>query len=445
MSKSSAILSLWLGVLLLAGSGQSVWADQRDVALLGLVDHLNDQVQPIEDHGLAMRPFYLNLIELITEQPRTLIRICHFGESLIEKDLVSGPTRRLLQNRFGDGGHGFVRLSWTKPWYNHQDVWMKLSLEWINQETWQSVNPGLSNSFGLGGPVSSSFKKGAEARYGTVKSEPGNRISRLELLTMQTPEGGDISVVADDEPALTFKTAAEEPGCAWAEVRVPDGAHKFTIMAQDKNVRLFGVIMENDGPGVVYDALGVNGLNVDTLLQIDRTALVDQLRHRRPALVILSFGVDESQMKNLEPEDYQYRVGQVIRLFQDALPKSSIMLMGPLDQAKKRGRKLIPTPNIDKIDQAQRLAAAETGAAFWSAYKAMGGKGSMVDWAKAKPRLADIDLIHPSAQGSELLGDMLYRALVRGLVDFLIEAGLPPITEASPIDDPLVKLEPLKN
>lgn len=50
------------------------------------------------------------------------------------------------------------------------------------------------------------------------------------------------------------------PRSAFTGVSAPQtGANTFEVKTQSGNVRLFGAVLENDGTGVVYDSLGVNG------------------------------------------------------------------------------------------------------------------------------------------------------------------------------------------
>ena len=414
-------------------------ADERELTLVGLADFAPGDVQPIEDPAGHMAAFYGSLAATTAGGTGHVTRICHFGDSLIEMDLLSGPARRILQKRFGDAGHGFVRVSWTKPWYRHQDVEVKLSSKWINHEQWQTKSPSPSNLFGMGGPVSIAFKKGATARYGTVRGEIGSTVSRLEVLALESPDGGRFAV---DTAAgkRVFNTRESAVHSASAVVHVTRGPNKFEIEALDANVRLFGVILENDGPGVVYDALGINGIGVAVFSEVDTTEFVRQLQHRSPALLVLGLGSNDASDKALNLGDYRRRVTRAVTLLKENLPQTSILLMGPLDRGIKKGGALVSMPKLQQVVQVQREVAAEQQIAFWSAFDAMGGEGSMGRWYRSSPRLGAGDLMHPTEAGSEALGEMFARALLGGMADFIRERQIPdaPIREA----DPLPVLEP---
>jgi lysophospholipase L1-like esterase len=60
--------------------------------------------------------------------------------------------------------------------------------------------------------------------------------------------------------------------------------------------------------------------------------------------------------------------------------------------------------------EAQRRAALEVGAAFWSSYAAMGGSGSMDNWAASG--LGQGDHVHLTKDGYIRMGDMFYNDLI---------------------------------
>ena len=431
---------LLLGLALVAFP-LTVLADHQAVVKLGLADFPQAQGQPLEDAHGAMDAFYQSLARGAAGQAGALTRICHFGDSLIEMDLISGPARKILQQRFGDGGHGFVRVSWLKPWYKHQDVSFKLTPEWITVENWKTLNPDVSNLFGLGGPVSIAFKAGATATYETVKAAPGNKVSRFEMLLLQTPQGGRLKVEADGKSLGVVDTKGAKVGSAYAQVEVPDGPHRFTVMALDKDARTFGVVLERSNPGVVYDALGINGIGMSVFLKIDRREWLTQVAHRDPALIVLGFGSNEAGADDLDIKDYKQKVAQVIKALHQAAPRASILLIGPLDRATKQGTQLVSMPLVKPIVAAQRAAAAENHAAFWCVYEAMGGDGSMARWYQAKPRLASGDLMHVTPEGSQLLAERYTTALIQGFVRYLEAHGVPKPEAAKPTTLPRVEVK----
>src|SRR4051794_32652682 len=70
--------------------------------------------QYLFDGNGALDHFYAALRDLHSGQSRRNVRIVHFGDSPTTADLITGDARELLQERFGNGGPGFLLIA--KPW-----------------------------------------------------------------------------------------------------------------------------------------------------------------------------------------------------------------------------------------------------------------------------------------------------------------------------------------
>jgi lysophospholipase L1-like esterase len=367
--------------------------------------------------------FFAALARTALKQPGATTRIAHMGDSLVEMDLVSGEMRRRMQEKWGDAGHGFIHVSRPQPWYKPYDVVHEPSAEWIAYAINDTSLP--DRHFGLGGGVSVAYKAKAEATIGTAdRGKYGRSVSRFEVLFPIEPQGGPLEIALDGKRVGTVNTAGSPPRDAYAVVSAPDGAHKLTLTAMAKNLRVYGVIMERDVPGVVYDSLGVNGTGIDAYLTINKEHWINELRHRNPDLVILGFGGNEVR-SNYKPEAVRGNVKAVVNIVRGALPNASILLVGPLDSAVKQGTSMVSPAILPQIIAAQREAASELKIAYWSLFDAMGGAGSMARWYEASPRLGAGDLVHPTPKGGEVLGDMFFRAMMQGFAEYLERAGVP--------------------
>ena len=66
------------------------------------------------DHPEALKRFFAALAALDKRQRSDDVHIVQFGDSHTAADYETGPLRRALQQRFGDGGRGFVAIG--RPW-----------------------------------------------------------------------------------------------------------------------------------------------------------------------------------------------------------------------------------------------------------------------------------------------------------------------------------------
>ncbi len=189
----------------------------------------------------------------------------------------------------------------------------------------------------------------------------------------------------------------------------------LTIITVSGEVRLFGVVMDSGERGVQYDSLGVNGAFIGLLANyLDAAHWAEQLRHRNPHLVIIGYGANESQFERLPMDQYERDTREVIRRIRAALPHASIMLVGPMDRGQRgAGGQIVTRKMIMKLISYQRRIAAETGCAFFDTFAAMGGEGTVARWHASRPRLMGGDLTHPTAEGSEIVGSLIYDAIIK--------------------------------
>jgi lysophospholipase L1-like esterase len=367
----------------------------------------------IEDpSGQALDHFFAALLKAETEGGR--VRVCHYGDSPITNDGITATVRRRLQLRFGDAGHGFVLAAKPWGWYGHVGVMQEAGRGWQSDPMFISRGEHL---YGLGGASFTASAPGVTASFGTVESgEVGRRVSSFNIYFLAQPGGGDFEIEVDGAPYARVVTASEEKRSGFYQVNVTEGHHTMTIKTiGNGEVRLFGVVLETGERGVSYDSLGVNGAFIGLLAHyLDEAHWAEQLRHRRPDLVILAYGANESEYENWPMDKYERDTKEVIRRLRAALPEASIMFAGPMDRGQRgAGGQIITRPTIPRLIEAQRRLAAETGCAFFDTFTAMGGDGTVARWHEARPRLMGGDFTHPTAQGAEIVGTLIYDALAR--------------------------------
>jgi len=229
---------------------------------------------------------------------------------------------------------------------------------------------------------------------------------------LEQPGGGSLQVSVDGVAKATVDTQGALKRSAYFSLDVPDGEHEFELYTKAGVTRAFGVVLERDTPGVVVDALGVQGARIRFLDKQDDAHWADQLGWRKPDLLIYQFGANESGDGFLySMADYHRTMKEVIAQGQRALPESSCLVIGAMDRATKVGDDIVSMRVIPSIVEEQRRAAAELGCAFFDTYAAMGGARSMPTWVRRG--LGQADLTHPTSIGSEVIGNWIYRALMK--------------------------------
>jgi lysophospholipase L1-like esterase len=366
----------------------------------------------IEDPGgHTLDAFFARLARTDRKEPGAVTRILHYGDSTIASDYISGTVRRRMQARFGDAGHGFILIANPWEWYFHNDVLHASDGEWKASRLAGPVAP--DGMYGLGG-VSFTSYGGGVAWFGTsTRGDFGKRVSRFDLYYLEQPGGGDVEMEVRGAPAERFSTRGDAKASRIHAVHVADGEAKLTVKAMGGGpVRLFGVALERDQPGVVYDALGSHAAMAVYWQRQDPAHWKDQLALRDAALIVFQYGTNESDLWKLDRDEYEKALAGLIDELKEASGGASILVVAPLDRAHDKDGRLATKPVILDLVAIQKRVALAHGAAFWNTFEAMGGEGSMARWVKAKPQLGGGDLTHPTPLGAEVLGDMLSDALI---------------------------------
>lgn len=382
---------------------------------------------PIEDPSGALNSFYVSLARTDAKQSGAVTRITHYGDSPITNDGITSTVRHLMQEQYGDAGHGFILLDRPWAWYGHQAITFTSGGGWDDNPMGPGSNTG---EFGLGGVSFTANGPGKYARFAPASTgDTGKNFSRMEVYFLHEPNGGQFNVSVNGENSQTVNTAGDGPHSGFYEIKANQpGENTFEVKSAGGSVRLFGAVLENDGPGVVYDSLGVNGAYAGLLVTaMNEGHWVEQLQHRNPNLVIINYGTNESQYASPDQmQRYEKDLREVIRRVREALPNVSILVVSPMDRGKRvPGGKIITLPAIPLIVEMQRRVALEEHCAFFNTFQAMGGEGTMAKWAAGtgKNHLVGGDLTHPTAEGSEIVGSLIYEAIKDGYSKYKARAG----------------------
>lgn len=341
-----------------------------------------------------------------------ITRVSMWGDSAVANDNVSSAARFEMQRRFGDAGHGFHLLAKPNASYKHKGV------RFAGGETWSRcyiINKCRSDGrYGLGGTTVWSAG-GAESRYRTeIELGFGRKLSRFEVWYAAQPNGGTIRVKVDDQEPQTIATAADALEDRWEAFEMEDGAHDIRVRASGGGqVRLYGVVMERDVPGVVWDGMEQLGAFTSRMLHFDPDHIRDQIAHRQSDLLVFMFGGNDLQMPKHRHEQLEKDLRQVLQRFRAMPDPPACVVMSPVDHGERNGQRVVSVATMEPVVAIQRKVALEEGCAFFDTYAAMGGEGSAGRWRRGDPPLISGDLAHLTHAGQKLIGRMLYLALMK--------------------------------
>jgi lysophospholipase L1-like esterase len=351
------------------------------------------------------------------------VRIVQFGDSHTAADLQTGTVRRLLQGRFGDGGRGLVAIG--RPWkgWRQQGVRVGMSGTWTPERG--KVDRGKLSGDGLYGLLGvglSSRSKGARAWLEAAGT------SRAELAFLAQPKGGAFDVLVDGTQVVRVSSKSSSAASAYVSVDMSESsAHQLEIRpAGDGDVRVFGAALDRAEHGVIFDALGINGARIQTVLSWDEAHVAEQLQHRAPHLVILAYGTNESTDSEAVLRRYEERLVLTVDRMARAVPGAACLLLGPPDRAVRSSEGWVTPPTIQEILATQRRVAQAAGCAFYDQTAAMGGEGAMAAWAAESPPRAQRDRVHLTREGYEQLGSAFASDLLRAYEAWRRDSGLAP-------------------
>lgn len=345
-------------------------------------------------------------------------RVAVFGASHTAGDVYVHEVRKLLQRRYGDGGHGFVMPCQPYRGYRHLGVELGPQTgEWTGARI-GARGTGDSQSFGLGGASVESAEAGATC---TVRNAPrgpvGGTFASIDVGFLRQEGGGAFTVKVDGADRVTLSTGGA--GVAYERLALGDGPHTVEFVVGGSGpVRLLGVSLERPS-GVIVDTLGLNGARAASLLRWDEAAFRAAMQRASPDLVILAYGTNESGDDEEPIERYERTVDAVLTRVRSFAPGASCLLIGPSDRAEKQTvdgvETAVPLPRVQEVSDAQYRAAAVHGCAFFDLARFTGPPGGMAAWAEREPPFAQDDLVHFSRAGYLRLGEVFGDALMRGL------------------------------
>ncbi len=364
----------------------------------------------------TLAAFYTALRELQAGK-RTRVRMLMYGASGTAADFATGYLRSYFQQRFGDGGPGFLPLGRITRWSRHQAVVTERSKGWRKEHA-QTSKGRQDGHYGLlGVSFSSSSRRDWVRIRGRDKSASAAAVTTIELQFVRQPDGGKFAVWVDGKRRKTLATDHPEIALGTDVITLKPGNHELEIRPKgDGEVRLLGAVFETDKPGVVLDTLGIDGTRSANHLTWNVELWKQALARRAPDLIVLSYGTNEAVDDPVEIplERYREEFAQVLQRLRSEAPSASCLVLSPVDFPEVRDGALHPRPRLHAIIEIQRELAPAHGCGFWDGLAFMGGFGSMLDWSLADPPLARTDYLHFRREGSVRKGMAVADAMMLG-------------------------------
>jgi len=190
---------------------------------------------------------------------------------------------------------------------------------------------------------------------------------------------------------------------------------KLTITKKDTSInpfRLYGIYLDTDDPGIVYNSVGVNGASIPSFLKC--SLLTNNLAVIKPDMVILSLGTNDAYGLKFNPEEYKNNYDTLIQRILSVNKNTAILITVPNDDYYK---KRYPNKNTELQEKVIYELATKYNAGIWNLYKIMGGFNSSQKWYLNK--LMRSDRIHFTSKGYILKGQLFFNAFLNSYNNFI--------------------------
>ena len=338
-------------------------------------------------------PKFAKKIEQLQNGDKVKIRIAYFGDSMIEGDLLTQTLRRLLQEKFGGSGVGYLPLS--SPVAGFRQTANAFSQNFISQNF---MTKGAKNMY-LSGYMFSGSGTGNYTDK-TIKN-PANSLEKYILF--------------QNNQSITFngnKVDLQSDGIFSRKVLSNDFSNKINIETNSSDTKIFGVGFESES-GIILDNFSFRGITGIELKKLDAEFLKEISDKNPYDLIVFQYGVNMLFRPNdTEYSYYKTSFTPVLKNFKTAFPSSDFLIVSSADRAFKYNGEYKSAIGIHNLIDLQAKLAFDNKMAFYNQFQSMGGENSIVKWVQQTPKLAGKDYIHPNGKGADILAEKIFKAML---------------------------------
>lgn len=396
----------------------TAFAQTVDTSVYKQYVFINKELNRIENDSTSLSSLYEKLYQL-EQTKKGRVNIAHIGDSHIQADHFSGSIRQKMQRKFGNAGRGLIfpyRVAKSNE---------PASYKTTSHSTWdykRNVFYDKPLPIGVSGFTIESSDSLSEINL-LVKDQPGlgYAFTKFSLFHEKGINNYDITVCDDLNCELKTFRASDKTNNPFVSTASFDKPMRQIILRSKRTdtvnqnaTRIYGMLLENDSSGVLYNMIGVNGAeyrhyNMSKYFK-------DQLSYLNSDLVIISMGTNEAFYGRLDKDLFYKNIDSLVMNIKAANPNASVLITTPAD-SYKRGRKgRIKNPDVKVAKETIIQYCKDHNMAYWDLYEVMGGYGSMGKWYLAK--LTAKDRVHFTGRGYQIHGDLFYTAFLKGYENY---------------------------
>ncbi|MEJ5350249.1 MAG: hypothetical protein WHS65_01525 [Melioribacteraceae bacterium] len=336
-----------------------------------------------------------------------VIRIAHYGDSLIQGDIITEYLREYFQEKFGGKGIGYLSIV-------SNDIKMKTSINHSYSDDWTYASIITRNPdnlpLGISGAVAIP-KVNSWVKYETTDNLKSTNSFNTVKIYYSNAKNSVIQYKINNGKAVEVSL---EEGNSLKELKIDlNVAGKSFEMKfiSGKAPYFYGISLES-GNGVYVDNFPMPGNSGVSLLNISENVLKDFQKYSDYSLIILTYGANVNAPNKEIFNYYENKMISVIDYLRKCFPNAGIILVGVGDKTMKIGNKFITNPDVSLLLSAQKRIVDKSKIAFWNLWEAMGGQNSMSEWVNANPPMALKDFSHFTPTGGKRVAQLLFDAIM---------------------------------
>jgi len=349
---------------------------------------------------------FFNKLDTLVFQGKGKVNIMQIGGSHIQADIWSDQMRKNFQQFAPDlnGGRGFLfpftlahtnnpyyyTVSSTGKWEGFRNAVMK------HHATW-----GVSGITATTKDSLSSFKivfKG--------NNTPFYDFNRIKVFHDIDSSNFSIRFVGDS--CVTTKV---DSAIGYTEFFLNDYVNslEFEILKTDSNqthFNLYGISLDNDDPGIIYNSIGVNGASTKSYLRCE--LFTQHLKAIVPDLVIFCIGINDAYDPGFCKSCYEENYDTLVDWFKSVNPNIKFLFVTNNDSYYKKRN---PNKRVFKAREVMIKLSKKYQSGMWDMFNIMGGLGAIKTWQQHG--LAKKDKVHLTKEGYIIMGDLMFSALIK--------------------------------
>lgn len=382
---------------------------------------VKDSLQPVKEADTVVTISSNELLIDSLFDNKGLVRIIYYGDSQIEGDRISSYLRHQFRQHYGGTGPGLLLP--VMPVMYTKSVWVQSSSNW-ERYNYMSFNDSIISHKRFGpfmsvcrylpeDSISTSPVKADVLIKPSFQSDSSTmHYDRFRLL-YNCNEGEVVISVKEGKTIYLIDTLSNAPGVQELSCDLNGASQVVVKFTGCTSPDVYGISIESKS-GIIVDNVPLRGSTGLEFTMIDKENLKQCYDILKPDLIVLQYGLNIVRNVRNDYSYYKRGIERQIELLKQVSPGTSVLIVGVTEMADVHSDTVTLFENIPAIVKSQREAAEETGVAFWDAYQAMGGIGSVNDWAKQN--LVQNDYTHFSYNGADTLAKLMFEDLFA--VDF---------------------------